>query len=139
MWGAMTASEYQQLIEFLGRRFETIDRRFETIDRRFDGIDGQFAVFGGRFDALDQRFDAFEQRVEDRFQEVFGHFDEVYRRLENLEQEYYAVTQALRRIEALLADEVGRREILERGLDELKRQVASLQARIDAVEQRLRQ
>jgi hypothetical protein len=39
----------------------------------------------------------------------------------------------------LLADEVGRREILERGLDELKRQVATLQARIDAVEQRLRQ
>ena len=128
----MTASEYQQLVEFLGRRFE-------TIDRRFDAIDGQFAVFGRRFDGLDQRFDAFEQLVEARFQEVFGHFDELYRRLERLEQEYYAVTQALRRIEALLADEVGRREILERGLEELKRQVASLQARINAVEERLRQ
>src|SRR5213593_3802351 len=48
MWGAMTGSEYQDLVEFLGRRFEAID--------------GQFAVFGRRFDALDQRFDAFEQR-----------------------------------------------------------------------------
>src|SRR5712664_2693092 len=117
MWGVMTGGEYRQLVEFL--------------TRQFTAIDGQFAVFGRRFDALDQRFDAFEQRVEDRFQEVFGHFDEVYRRLERLEPEYYAVTQALRLIEALLADEVGRREILERVREELKRQVTSLQARID--------
>ena len=59
MWGAMTGSEYQQLVDFLGRRFE-------TIDRRFDAIDGQFVVFGRRFGALEQRFDAFEQRVQDR-------------------------------------------------------------------------
>jgi len=120
----MTGGEYRQLVEFL--------------TRQFTAIDGQFAVFGRRFDALDARFDAFEQRVEGRFQEVFGHFDEIYRRLERLDQEYYAITQALRRIEAALADETGRREILERDLDELKRQVAALQARIDAVEQRLR-
>jgi hypothetical protein len=28
-----------------------------------------------------------------------GHFDEVYRRLDRLDQEYVAVTQALRRLE----------------------------------------
>ena len=131
MWGVMTGGEYRQLVEFLTRQFTGIDGRFAAID-------GQFAVFGRRFDALEQRADAFEQRVEARFQEVFGHFDEIYRRLERLDQEYYAITQALRRIEAALADEAGRREILERGLDDLKRQVAALQARIDAVEQRLR-
>ena len=63
---------------------------------------------------------------------------EIYRRLERLEQEYYAVVQALRRIEGLLTDEIGRREILERGLEELKHQVAALQARIGELEQRLR-
>ena len=131
MWGVMAGGEYRQLVEFL-------TRQFTAIDGRFTAIDGQFAVFGRRFDALDARFDAFEQRVEGRFQEVFGHFDEIYRRLERLDQEYYAITQALRRIEAALADETGRREILERDLDELKRQVAALQVRIDAVEQRLR-
>jgi len=134
----MTGGEYRQLVEFLTRQFTAIDERFTGIDGRFTSIDGQFVVFGRRFDALEQRADAFEQRVEARFQEVFGHFDEIYRRLERLDQEYYAITQSLRRIEAALVDEAGRREILARGLDDLKRQVAALQARIDAVEQRLR-
>lgn len=102
----MTASEYQQLVEFLGRQFTAIDRRFDAID--------------------------------EKFREVFGHFDEIYRRLERLEQEYHAITQALRRIECLLADEVGRREVIERGLEELKRHVTGLQARIEDLERHLR-
>ena len=92
----MSPSEYQDLVAFLGERFETIDRRFEAIDRRFEAIDR-------RFDAMDRRFDEF--RVE-----ILGHFDELYRRLERLEQEYVAITQALRRIEAVLLDEGARRE-----------------------------
>ncbi len=109
----MTSSEYQQLVGFLGRRFDTIDKQFVQVWRRFDTID-------------------------ERFREVFGHFDEIYRRLERLEQEYYAIAQALRRIEGLLADEMGRREVLERGVQELKQNVAFLQARIDELERRLR-
>ena len=61
----MSPSEYEQLVQFLGPRFEAIDRRFQTIDRRFD--------------AMDQKFDDFRA-------EVLGHFDEIYRRLERLEQ-----------------------------------------------------
>jgi chromosome segregation ATPase len=106
----MTASEYQQLVEFLGPQFS----------------------------AIDQRFDSLQQHIDERFREVFGHFDEIYRRLERLEQEYHAITQALRRIEGLLADEVGRREVLERGLEELKRHVTGLQARIEDLERHLR-
>ena len=111
------ASEYPQLIAFLGERFETIERRFEAIDRRFD--------------AMDRRFD--ELRAE-----MLGHFDEIYRRLERLEQEYQAITQTLRRIEALLADERARREILERDLATLRENVAVLNARIEDIERRLR-
>lgn len=106
----MTASEYQQLVEFLGRRFT----------------------------AIDQRFDSLQQHIDERFREVFGHFDEIYRRLESLEQEYQAIIQGLRRIEALLVDEVGRREVLERSLEELKRNAALLQARIEELERRIR-
>lgn len=106
----MTGSEYQQLVEFLGHQFTAIDRRFDTL----------------------------EQRVNEGFREVFGHFDEIYRRLERLEQEYQAIVQALRRIEGLLADEMGRREALERGVEELKRNVVFLQARIEELERRLR-
>jgi len=112
----MTSTEYQQLVEFLGRQFTEIDRRFAQMDRRFDEAD---------------------LRVVELRQEMLGHFDEIYRRFERLEQEYHAITQALRRIEAGLADERGRREILERALAELKQLVASLQSRIEEIEQRL--
>ena len=120
----MTASEYQQLVEFLGHQFTAIDGQFAAVSRRFDAIDG--------------RFDSLEQRIDERFREVFGHFDEIYRRLDVLEQEYHAVLQALRRIEGLLADEIGRRAMLERGVEELKQNVARLQARLEELERRLR-
>jgi chromosome segregation ATPase len=105
----MSPTEYEQLVELLGRQFT-------EIDRRFDRIDGQIA----------------ELR-----REMLGHFDEIYRRLDRLEQEYQAITQALRRIEAGLADEIGRRQTLARDLAELKHQVTALQARIAEIEQRL--
>jgi len=114
---AVTNSEYQQLVEFLGGRFVAIDRRFEALERRVDeGFRG----------------------VDERFREVLGHFDALYRRLERLEQDYYAIVEALRRIEGLLADELTKRELLERRVDELKRDVAVLQARIEELEQRIR-
>ena len=105
----MTSTEYQQLVEFLGRQFTEVDHRFDEVDLRFTELR----------------------------QDVLGHFDEIYRRLDRLEQEYHAITQALRRIEAGLADESGRREILGRDLAELKQHVAALQARIEEIEQRL--
>ena len=69
--------------------------------------------------------------------DVLGHFDELYRRLERLEQEYQAITQALRRIEPALADEPGRRDILERDLAVLTLQLTTLQSRIEVIEQQL--
>ena len=148
----MSPSEYEQLVLFLGERFETIDRRFETIDRRFDTIDRRFDTIGQRFDTIDQRFEIVGQRFETmdrhfdtidrRFDELraelLGHFDEIYRRLERLEQEYHAITQALRRIEAMVADERVRRDILERDLATLRENVAVLNARIEDIERRLR-
>jgi chromosome segregation ATPase len=112
----MTPSEYQQLVEFLGQRFEEIDGRFAQIDRRFTELHDELA----------------ELR-----REMLGHFDALYRRLERLEQEHQAIVQALRRIEAGLADERGRREILERDLAVLKQQMATVQARIEEIEERL--
>jgi chromosome segregation ATPase len=108
----MTNTDYQQLVEFLTRQFTVIDQRFAAIDRRFDAQD-------------------------ERFREILGHLEAIYGRLERLEQEYRAIVEGLRRIETLLTDERGRREILERGLAELKERVALLQARIDELERRL--
>src|ERR671918_305150 len=105
----MTPTEYQQLVEFLGHQFTQIDRRFTGVENRFTGLR----------------------------REILGHFDEIYRRFERLEQEYHAVRQALRRIETGLADERGRREILQRELAALKQHVTTLQSRIEEIEQRL--
>src|SRR6266850_3545636 len=127
----MSSPEYAELVRFLGQRFENIDRQFETIDRRFESFDR-------RFDAVDRRFDAVDRRFDELREELLGHFDEIYRRLERLEQEYQAITQALRRIEGRLVDERGRREILERDLATLRENVAGLSARIEDIEQRLR-
>jgi uncharacterized membrane-anchored protein YhcB (DUF1043 family) len=106
----MSSPEYAELVRFLDQRFEVIDRRVEALDRKFD-----------------------EFRAE-----VLGHFDEIYRRLERLEQEYQAITQTLRRIEARLVDERTRREMLERDLATLRENIAVLNARIADIERRLR-
>ncbi|SRR6266446_4481376 len=127
----MSPSEYEQLVLFLGERFETIDRRFDTIDQRFE-------IVGQRFETMDRHFDTIDRRFDELRAELLGHFDEIYRRLERLEQEYHAITQALRRIEAMLADERVRRDILERDLATLRENVAVLNARIEDIERRLR-
>ena len=126
----MSPSEYEQLVEFLGRQFTEIDQRFEQVERRFD-------LVAGRFDHIDGRFDQVDGQIAELRREMLGHFDEIYRRLERLEQEYQAITQGLRRIEASLSDESGRREILARDLAELKQQVTALQSRIEDLEARL--
>jgi chromosome segregation ATPase len=109
----MSSAEYGQLVELLGRQFADVDRRLADMDLRFG------------------------QMIAELRQEMLGHFDAIYRRFERLENEYQAILQALRRIEARLADEAGRREILERDLAQLKHRVAELQSRIDDIEQRL--
>ncbi len=133
----MTSAEYEQLVEFLGRQFTEIDRRFGEVNRRFDEVDGRSGEVYRRLTEMDRRFDEVDLRFTELRQEMLGHFDAIYHRFDQLEQEYHAITQALRRIEAGLADERGRREILERALAELKQHVAALQSRIEEIEQRL--
>ena len=108
----MTNDEYRDLVDFLGRQFTAVDRRFDAIERRLDAHN-------------------------ERFREILGHLEAIYGRLERLEQEYYAIVEGLRRIEGILTDERARREVLERGLADLKERVALLQVRIDELERRL--
>ncbi len=112
----MSPTEYQELVTFIGRRFDTIAERFDGVDRRFDALQGH---------------------IDERFREVHGHFDAIYRRLERLDQEYYAITESLRRIEAILADERVRRDALDRDLSELRRRVVDLESRVDQIQRRL--
>jgi chromosome segregation ATPase len=127
----MTDGEYRRLVEFLGERFAEVDGRFAEIDRRFSEIDR-------RFGDIDHRLAEADRRRDEQFREVLAHFDELYRRLERLESEYFAIVQTLRRIEALVGSERAHREALAQSVDQLRRQLADLQARLDAVEARLR-
>ena len=78
----MSPSEYQELLDFLGRRFDAIDQQFVA-----------------RFDAVDRRFEEMQGQIDGNHREALGHFDEIYRRLDRLDQEHVATTQALRRLE----------------------------------------
>ena len=86
----MTRSEYQELVEFLGRRFEAIDQRFEAIDQRFDAIDRRFDAMDQRFDAMDQRFEAMDQR-----------FEAMDQRFEAIDQRFEAIEARLTRVEVM--------------------------------------
>ncbi|HXZ44255.1 MAG TPA: hypothetical protein VEH53_05450 [archaeon] len=50
----MTNDEYQQLIEFLGQRFEEIDRRFDAVETKLAEHNERFReILGHFFVALD--------------------------------------------------------------------------------------
>ena len=74
----MTSTEYQQLVEFLGRQFTEVDRRFGEVNRRFDEVN--------------RRFDEADLRSTELRQEMLGHFDAIDHRFARLEQEYHAIT-----------------------------------------------
>jgi uncharacterized membrane-anchored protein YhcB (DUF1043 family) len=97
------------------------------------------SYIGRRFDAVDHRFDTMQVAFDEHRREMLGHFDEVYRRLERLEQEYYAITESLRRIEGILADERTRREALERDVAQIRQRLTGLEARVDQIQRRLPQ
>jgi len=119
----MTSTEYQQLVEFLTGQFANVDRRFLEADRRLAN--------------LERRVDEGFAEADEKFGEVLGQLEEIYRRSERLEQEYLVILQQLRRIEASLVDDLGRRQALERDLAELKERVGMLQSRINDLERRL--
>ena len=105
----MTNDEYQQLIDFLGRKFEEIGRRFEAIDRRFDRVEAKLAEHDHRCDAVETKL----AEHDERFREDLKRFDHLYRRSARVEEDYHEILQTLRRIENLLAGEKGRCELLE--------------------------
>lgn len=56
----MENSQYNELIDFLTRRFDKIDQRFERIDERFDGIDEQLVGHDTTFVSISERLDNLE-------------------------------------------------------------------------------
>ena len=97
----MTRSEYQELVEFLGAKFDVIDRRFEAIDQRFDVIDRRFEAIDQRFEAMDRRFDAIDRR----FDAMDRRFDAMDRRFDAIDRRFDAMEERLTRVEVLAEED----------------------------------
>lgn len=127
---AMTDRERVELMEFLAGQFGHMHQRFGGVDRQIASL---YQHVEARFTGVDRRFDV----VDGRSGEMLGHLDEIYRWLERLEQAYHVISEQLRRIEASVTDESGRRERLERDLTALRERIVVLQVRIAEIERRL--
>lgn len=56
---AVEKSEFQQLLEFIGLRFDRIDQRFEAIDQQFRTYDQRFEQIESRLTRLEVLFEEF--------------------------------------------------------------------------------
>ena len=60
----MTADQYTELIDFLGRKFGRIDERFDALEGRMDGFEGRMDSLEGRMDSLEGRLTKVEVGLE---------------------------------------------------------------------------
>ena len=91
-------------------RFEGVDQRFVGIDGRLDGIDARLDKHDAHFVRLDQailsldgKVDRLDERMITRIdslqEEMHGGFDALGGRMLNLEQDFTAMKEGLRRLE----------------------------------------
>jgi hypothetical protein len=118
----MTKSEYQELAEFIGLRFDRSDRRFDTIDRRLDAMDN-------RFDGIDERFDSMDERL--RRVEILG--EDTRHQVQIVAE---AVTGNSQRLDAFRTEVSAEfrdvRELIQVSHGELDRRVTTLENRSEA-------
>ena len=156
----MAASNDEPLADLVTREFAAMHRQFAAINGRFAAMDSQFATIheamrresaaiNTRFDrletavdriavevvALNRRIDHLEAYFERKFDDLTMHFDDVHRRIERLEQEQLAMSEALRRTNRSGDEEQARREDLARRVAELEREIAVLRGRVAMLEQ----
>ena len=60
----MSPSEYQDLVAFLGKKFDRIDVRFDGLEARVGGLEGRMEGLEGRMEGLEGRMEGLEGRME---------------------------------------------------------------------------
>lgn len=61
----MTRSEYQDLVEFIGPKFDAIERRFDAIEARLTGVEERLTGVEARLTGIDARLTRVEVTVEE--------------------------------------------------------------------------
>ena len=75
-FSTMTDSNNNELIGFIGGRFEALNERFEAMNRRFDGMvtmeyfDASITTVRGDIEQVQLRLDSMEHSVASRFELV---------------------------------------------------------------------
>jgi chromosome segregation ATPase len=59
----MSPSEYQDLVAFLGKKFDRIDVRFDGLEARVGGLEGRMEGLEGRMEGLEGRMEGLEGRL----------------------------------------------------------------------------
>lgn len=114
----MSNAEYQELVAFLGRKFDEVGRGFEAVDakiadtrRHFDVVaermHSQVQLVAEGITAVGQRFDRFEQKVEAEFVETRAmirvSYAQLERRIQELETKYVTLNERVGRLESRTA------------------------------------
>ena len=60
----MTADQYTELIDFLGRKFGRIDERFDALEGRMDGFEGRMDSLEGRLTKVEVGLEALRGDVQ---------------------------------------------------------------------------
>jgi chromosome segregation ATPase len=129
------------------QRFDAVDRRLDGVDRRLDGVDQRLAGVEAQLDriqgalegqalkllALEAQIEAVRDDLKADMRELRGMLEGFTGKYEALHQEYLATRAGLRRVETT---QDSQRQELERRLALLEGNVASLKARVEALEER---
>ena len=60
----MTADQYTELIDYLGRKFGRIDERFDALEGRMDGLEGRMDSLEGRLTKVEVGLEALRGDVQ---------------------------------------------------------------------------
>jgi len=91
----MTRSEYQELVEFLGVKFDAIDRRFDALEGQMDRLEVRMDAIEGRMDGLEGRLTRVEVSVEENRHLIQLVAESVKALGERMDREFVAVRQEM--------------------------------------------
>ncbi|HEX5007910.1 MAG TPA: hypothetical protein VFV70_12400, partial [Hyphomonadaceae bacterium] len=101
---------------------------------RFAKMDGQFAEVARQIFKLEDSLRAEIASLNDRVGQIERILDKQAADIEALRQEYFALLQAVRRIEGTLKTMSERNDKADRDLQELFRRLERVESRLDAIE-----
>ena len=100
----MTGGEYQQLVEFLGAKFDAMDGRFDTVEGRLTRLEVLNEERGHQIELVAEGLTSFREEVGRRFDQVDVRFEGVDAQLQLIRASVRGHGVRIERIERLRGD-----------------------------------